>query len=67
MREYVRRRKREIGLTGREIFVPQSYEPGQEGQVDWFAAARPVWAARFVRSSFRDNSARISWLKVARI
>jgi transposase len=39
VREYVRQRKREMGLTGREVFVPQSYEPGQEGQVDWFAAA----------------------------
>lgn len=38
VRRYVRERKREMGLTGREVFVPQSYQPGQEGQVDWFEA-----------------------------
>jgi transposase len=38
VRKYVRERKREMGLAGREVFVPQSYEPGQEGQVDWFEA-----------------------------
>jgi transposase len=35
---YVRRRKQELGLSGREVFVPQSYDWGQEGQVDWFEA-----------------------------
>lgn len=39
VREYVRRRKQEMGWLGREVFVPQSYELGQEGQVDWFEAA----------------------------
>jgi transposase len=39
VREYVRRRKREMGINGREVFVPQSYALGQEGQVDWFEAA----------------------------
>ena len=38
VREYVRERKRQMGITGREIFVPQSYELGQEAQVDWFEA-----------------------------
>jgi len=38
VRQYVRRRKREMGQYGREVSVPQSYEPGQEGQVDWFEA-----------------------------
>lgn len=32
MREYVRRRKQEMGINGREVFVPQSYTLGQEGQ-----------------------------------
>jgi transposase len=36
VRRYVRQRKRELGLSGREVFVPQSYELGQEAQVDWF-------------------------------
>jgi len=39
VREYVRRRKREMGINGREVFVPQCYALGQEGQVDWFEAA----------------------------
>src|SRR5271170_4236597 len=38
VRRYVAQRKRELGLNGREVFVPQSYEQGQEGQVDWFEA-----------------------------
>jgi hypothetical protein len=36
VREYVRYRKRQMGINGREVFVPQSYALGQEGQVDWF-------------------------------
>src|SRR5580700_1969350 len=39
VRAYVRQRKREMGVNGREVFVPQSYALGQEGQVDWFEAA----------------------------
>src|SRR6478672_9258338 len=35
VRRYVALRKRECGLNGREVFVPQSYEPGQEAQIDW--------------------------------
>ena len=38
VRRYVQRRKREMGLGGRDVFVPQSYEWGQEAQVDWFEA-----------------------------
>jgi transposase len=38
VRQYVRERKRALGLAGREVFVPQSYAPGLEGQVDWFEA-----------------------------
>lgn len=37
VRRYVRQRKLELGF-GREVFVPQSYEWGQEAQVDWFEA-----------------------------
>jgi hypothetical protein len=36
VRRYVREQKRELGLSGRDVFVPQSYELGQEAQVDWF-------------------------------
>jgi transposase len=38
VRRYVQRRKEELGLAGRETFVPQSYEWGGEGQVDWYEA-----------------------------
>lgn len=39
VRRHVALRKREIGLSARELFVPQSYRPGEEAQVDWFEAA----------------------------
>lgn len=38
VRRYVQRRRQELGLTGRVAFVPQSYDWGQEAQVDWFEA-----------------------------
>jgi transposase len=38
VRRYVGQRKRELGLKGRDVFVPQSYTWGQEAQVDWFEA-----------------------------
>ena len=38
VRNYVRARKHQIGLIKRETFVPQSYELGQEAQVDWYEA-----------------------------
>ena len=38
VRRYVREQRHEMGLAGREVFVPQSYNWGQEAQVDWFEA-----------------------------
>ncbi len=38
VRRYVRKRKRETGQSTEEIYVPQSYQPGQEAQVDWYEA-----------------------------
>ncbi|MGO9097351.1 MAG: IS21 family transposase [Bryobacteraceae bacterium] len=38
VRRYVHQRKQELGLGVRQVFVPQSYDWGQEGQVDWFEA-----------------------------
>jgi transposase len=38
VRRYVQRWKEAHGSGGREAYVPQSYEPGQEAQVDWFEA-----------------------------
>ena len=54
VRRYVRRRKQELGLSGREVFVPQSYDWGQEAQVDWFEAmAQAGWGSRVNCSSSR--------------
>src|SRR5258708_2592703 len=38
VRQYVERRKRELGLAEHETFVPQSYRLGVEAQVDWYEA-----------------------------
>jgi transposase len=38
VRAYVHRQRRQSGLTGREVFVPQSYAWGVEAQVDWYEA-----------------------------
>jgi len=38
IRKYVRERKWELGWSTRTTCVPQSYAPGQEGQVDWYEA-----------------------------
>lgn len=44
--EYVLIRKQELGLLHRETFVPQSYEWGVEGQVDWYEAFADVLGER---------------------
>jgi transposase len=38
VRQYVAKRKQELGLVSRETCVPQSYEWGAEAQVDWYEA-----------------------------
>jgi transposase len=38
VRQYVRRKKRELGLSVGETFVPQAYSVGREAQVDWYEA-----------------------------
>jgi transposase len=35
VREYVAQRRRELGLTVGEVFVPLCHEPGGEAEVDW--------------------------------
>jgi len=35
VRQYVHRRKRELGLAVGEVFVPQVHAPGVEAEVDW--------------------------------
>jgi len=45
VRLYVSQQRRRLGLPA-EAFVPQSYGPGQEGQVDWYEAAVEFPAGR---------------------
>jgi transposase len=56
VRRYVAARKRELGLGGREVFVPQSYTTGQEGQVDWFEAAADLGGERCMLQFFAMRS-----------
>jgi transposase len=46
VRRYVHRRKRELGLKGQEVYVPQSYAWGQEAQVDWSEAEVEIGGER---------------------
>src|ERR1700686_2568750 len=52
VRRFVAARKREMGLSGREVFVPQSYALGQEAQVDWFEASAKLGGERCVLQFF---------------
>jgi transposase len=56
VRRYVAARKRELGLSGREVFVPQSYGLGQEAQVDWFEATAKLGGERCVLQFFAMRS-----------
>lgn len=38
VRGYVQRRRQQLGLEHREVFVAQTYEWGTEAQVDWYEA-----------------------------
>ena len=46
VRRYVRYRKEELGVALRETFVPQTYDWGLEGQVDWYEAFADVLGER---------------------
>ena len=46
MREYVRRRRRELGEPVDEVFVPQVHEPGVEAEVDWGEAVVEIAGQR---------------------
>jgi transposase len=56
VRRFVAGRKREMGLSGREVFVPQSYGLGQEAQVDWFEASAKLGGERCVLQFFAMRS-----------
>lgn len=46
VRNHVHERKRALGLISRETFVPQSYDWGQEAQVDWYEAYADLGSER---------------------
>jgi hypothetical protein len=46
VRRYVREKKQALGLTRREVCVPQSYDWGSEGQVDWYEAEADLGGER---------------------
>ena len=46
MREYVLRRRRELGDPVDEVYVPQVYEPGIEAEVDWGEAVVEIAGQR---------------------
>jgi transposase len=56
VRRYVGQRKRELGLNGREVFVPQTYGWGQEAQVDWFEATAKLGGERLKLQFFAMRS-----------
>jgi transposase len=46
VRDRVRKRRRELGLSLPEVFVPQVHAPGQTGEVDWGQAEVELAGAR---------------------
>ena len=58
VRDHVRKRRRELGLTVAEVFVPQVHAPGRTAEVDWGEAEVELAGARmrvhlfFMRSCF---------------
>jgi len=46
VRDYVRRRRRELGEPVDEVFVPQVHEPGIEAEVDWGEAEVEIAGVR---------------------
>jgi transposase len=58
VRDYVRRRRREMGFAVGEVFIPQVCDPGIEAQVDWgeaqvdLAGVRTTVHLFFMRASF---------------
>jgi hypothetical protein len=47
VRQYVRKRKIELGLVHGEVFIPQTYQWGQEGQVDCKRLSNRIYARSF--------------------
>jgi len=56
VRQYVERRKRELGMAEHETFVPQSYDWGAEAQVDWYEAYADIDGERVKLQVFSMRS-----------
>jgi transposase len=56
VREYVHERRRALGLVTQELFVPQSYAWGSEGQADWYDAVAILGGAEVVLQVFTLRS-----------
>ena len=56
VRQYVQRRKVELGMTVRETFVPQSYAWGAEAQIDWYEAYAELGGERVKLQVFAMRS-----------
>jgi transposase len=56
VREYVHERRRALGLLSQELFVPQSYGWGVEGQADWYEAVAILGGEEIVLQVFTLRS-----------
>jgi transposase len=56
VREYVSFRKRQLGMTKQEVFIPQSYPPAAEAQCDWYEAYADLGGERIKLQVFAMRS-----------
>ena len=56
VRHYVRERRLQLGLSVREVMIPQAYEWGVEAQVDWYEAVVVLGDDRQVVQFFSTRS-----------
>ena len=56
VREYVSYRKRQLGMTKQEVFIPQSYPPAAEAQIDWYEAYADLGGERVKPQVFTMRS-----------
>jgi transposase len=56
VRGYVHQQRRQLGLGGQEVFIPQSYDWGVEAQVDWYEAYADIDGMRTKLQVFEMRS-----------
>ena len=56
VRDYVHQRRRALGLVSQDVFVPQSYPWGSEGQADWYEAVAVLGGEEVVLQVFTLRS-----------